>query len=314
MIQGTLFALGACFLWGLIFVVPMFVHGFDPLEVALGRHSVFGIVSVLFFLISYKKFRTYPLRYWLKALFFALITNIFYYSCVVKGVSCASPAITALILGVSPIVISFFGNWLEKECKYQDLVIPSILILVGLLLVNVPALLEVQVGIDYWFGILSAFGALFAWSWFVVMNSRFLKRNPEVVPHDWSTMIGVATFVWVAVLGTLYESWQGMENWQKFTTPSQSLYYYILGSLTLGILCSWVGVYLWNNASLRLPVSLAGELTIFETLFGLLFFYLIEQRIPPYTEILGVILMLSAVYYSLRLNAQKEAEKAFNDS
>ncbi len=306
MVQGTLYGLAACFLWGLIFVIPTFMHGFDSLEIALGRHSIYGIVSILFLSISYNKFKKYPLKHWLRAVVFALITNIFYYSCVVKGVSCASPALTALILGMSPIIISFFGNWLEQECNYRDLVGPAVLIFLGLLLVNLPSLQEAHIGNDYWFGILTSFGALFAWSWFVVMNARFLKRNPEVVSGEWSTMIGVATFCWVAILGTLYETWHGPEHWKLFTTPSEALNHYIIGCLILGIVCSWVGVFLWNNASSRLPVSFAGELTIFETLFGLLFFYLIEWRIPPYTEMIGAALMVSAVFYSLRLNTSRK--------
>ena len=126
-------------------------------------------------------------------------------------------------------------------------------------MVNLPNLQEAQFGNDYWIGLLTSFGALLAWSWFVVMNARFLKRNPEVVSGEWSTMIGVATFCWVAVLGTLYESWHGPEHWELFTTPSEALRNYMIGCLVLGILCSWLGVYLWNNASSRLPVSLAGE-------------------------------------------------------
>lgn len=308
MVQGTLYALAACFLWGLIFVVPTFMHGYDSLEIALGRHSVYGTVSVLILAFTFQKFKRYPLKHWLRALVFALVTNIFYYSCVVKGVSCASPALTALILGMSPIVISFFGNWLEQECNFKDLIGPAILIFLGLILVNLPTLQEVHIGSDYWFGIATSFGALFAWSWFVVMNARFLKRNSDVVPGEWSTMIGVATFCWVAILGTLYEVWQGGTHWQQFITPSETLYHYIIGCLILGIVCSWVGVFLWNNASMRLPVSYAGELTIFETIFGLLFFYIIEQRIPPYMEMIGAALMISAVLYSLRLaTARKEA-------
>lgn len=307
MIIGTLYALAACFLWGLIFVVPTFMHGYDSLEIALGRHSIYGIVSVLLLAISYTKFKRYPFKHWLRSLVFALVTNIFYYSCVVKGVSCASPALTALILGMSPIIISFFGNWLEQECNFKDLMGPALLIFMGLLLVNLPTLQEVHLGSDYWFGILTAFGALFAWSWFVVMNARFLKRNPDVVAGEWSTMIGVATFCWVVILGTLYEIWQGADHWQLFITPSEALYHYIIGCLVLGIVCSWLGVFLWNNASTRLPVSYAGELTIFETLFGLLFFYLIEQRVPPYPEILGAALMVSAVLYSIRLTSARKA-------
>lgn len=301
MIKGVLFALAACLLWGLIFIVPTFMTDFDAFEIALGRHFVFGSVSTLFLAVSFNTFKRYPFKIWKTALYFSLIANIVYYSCVVLGVNCASPSLTALILGMSPIVISFYGNWLEQDCHYRDLAIPAILIFLGLFFVNIPALQ--QEGTEekplYWVGALAACISLVAWSWFVVKNARFLKNNPEVAPAEWSTLMGTSTFTWVLLLGTLYESWQGGDHWQQFTTPSLELKSFVIGCLVLGVVCSWIGSYLWNNASMRLPVSFAGELTIFETIFGLIFFYCLEQKLPSALEAIGVTLMLSAVFYSM---------------
>jgi drug/metabolite transporter (DMT)-like permease len=301
MCAGTLFALTACFIWGLIFIVPTYMQGFDSLEIALGRHSIYGTVSLLILLFSGRKFTQYSVKIWVMAFVFALIVNIMYYSCVVTGVTCASPSLTALILGMCPITIAFYGNWLERECRFTELIIPSLLILVGLLLVNLPALQEEHAEKKpfYWVGALSACGSLAAWSWFVVTNSRFLKKNPQISSSEWSTLIGAATFFWVFFLGIAYESWHGIEHWQKFITPSSNLSNFITGCLILGIACSWIGAYLWNNACLRLPISVAGELTIFETIFGLLFFYLLNEETPPLTEFAGIILMLSAVIYRM---------------
>lgn len=301
----------ACLIWGLIFVIPNMITGFDPFEIALGRHFVNGALSCILIALQggiSRKILTSTI--WNKALIFSLISNIGYYTCLVISVKSASPAIAALIIGISPIVISFYGNWLEKECDYKLLVIPALLILAGLLCINLPLLAGEEQDIDkpyYFLGVLGAFGSMFAWSWYVVANARFLKNTPEITPQQWSSVIGMATFVWVVLLGFFYEGWLGTESWSKFVTPSDPLLYYVVGCLILGILCSWVGTFLWNKASELIPVSYAGQLTIFETVFGLSMFYLIEQQFPPLLELTGVLLMLFAIFYGMNVFMEQEA-------
>lgn len=301
MFSGALYALAACFLWGMIFIIPTFMQEFHPFEIALGRHFVYGLLSLCFLTASAGRFRTYPFKIWSKAFMFSFIANILFYSCVVAGVNYASPSLTALILGLSPIAISLYGNLLENECRFKDLLIPSALIFTGLILVNIPAL-QSELSDEkphYLLGAIAALGSLTAWSWYVVTNARFLKKHPFVAASDWSTMMGSATFCWVIVLGTIYESVQGQEHWQQFIAPSAALQTYFIGCLILGIVCSWIGAFLWNNASTRLPVALAGQISIFETIFGLLFFYILQQSLPPVLEGAGIFLMLAAVFYSM---------------
>lgn len=303
MIKGTLLGIAACLIWGLIFIVPDLMHGFDSFEIALGRHFVNGSISCALLLIQGGiSFRMFPSGTWKKAFLFSFVVNICYYTCLVMSVKFASPAIAALIVGISPIVIIFYGNWMQKECSYRSLIVPSLLILFGLVLVNLPLFLGEEVDDEkpyYILGVCAALGSMGAWSWYVVENARFLKKNPDILPQQWSTLIGVSTFIWVVFLAFIYEAWKGVEHWEKFITPSSMLWGYIGGCLLLGILCSWVGTFLWNKASGLLPVSFAGQLTIFETIFGLLFYYLIEQEIPPLEEIVGVTLMVSAILYGM---------------
>lgn len=311
MIKGTLFGIMACFIWGLIFVVPNFMVGFDPFEIALGRHFVNGALScILVGLQGGISRQILTSSVWNKALVFSLISNIGYYTCLVISVQSASPAVAALIVGISPIVISFYGNWLEKECDYKVLVLPALFILAGLLCINLPLLAGEEQDIDkpyYFLGVLGAFGSMFAWSWYVVANARFLKNTPDITPQQWSSVIGMATFVWVLLLSFIYEGWLGAESWNKFITPSETLFTYVGGCLVLGVLCSWVGTFLWNKASELLPVSYAGQLTIFETVFGLGMFYMIEQQLPPLFELTGVILMLFAIFYGMNTFLTEEA-------
>ena len=313
MFKGIAFALGACFIWGLIFVVPGFMSEFSPIEVTLGRFLVYGLVSSLFFCKSKLQGScNYSRVIWIKALYFSLVMTIGYYTLLVLALRYATPAMGALILGISPITIAFYGNWKEKETTFRSLIIPSILILLGLVIINVPQIEASSDISSYIFGLICGFLALIAWSWFVVANARFLKQNPKVRSNDWSTLMGVATLAWVFIfalfLSVFFEDQLHME---KYLTPGPELTRFLIGSAILGLLCSWVGAFLWNRASLYLPVSLAGQLTIFETIFGVLFVYILERHLPPLTESIGIAILLIAIVYGIRQFAKK---RAYNSS
>ena len=193
-----MFALAACLVWGLIFVVPQFMTGFTPIEVALGRYVMYGGISVLIFCKStlQGKFR-YPRSIWAKALSFSFVSTIGYYTCVVLALRYASPSVCVLILGISPITIALYGNWKERETSFRSLAIPSALILLGLIIINAPHLQICASISSYVLGLFCTFLALIGWSWYVVANTRLLKEEPSLNPYDWPTLIGVAALFWV---------------------------------------------------------------------------------------------------------------------
>lgn len=308
MFKGISFALGACFIWGLIFVVPQFMVGFSSIEVALGRYLFYGIISSLIFFKAKLQHRCqYPKSIWIKALYFSLIT-IGYYTFVVLALRYSTPAICALILGISPITIAFYGNWKQRETTFKSLILPSILILIGLIIINAPHLIKNTSLTSYILGLIYALLALGSWSWYVVANSRFLKKYPEVSSSDWSTLIGFTTLFWVILLGLFLSLFiEGQLELHKYVSLNTELFNFLIGSAILGLLCSWVGAFLWNRASLYLPVSLAGQLTVFETIFGVIFVFSIDKHIPTAFEWVGMLFLLGGVIYGIRQFTQKKS-------
>ncbi len=301
MIKGIIFALAACFIWGLIFVVPGFMTGYSALEVALGRFTVYGMVSALIFLRGKSVGRCrFPLSIWFKALYFSLFATLGYYTFLVLALRYATPAICALVLGISPITIAFYGNWREKEIPFKTLILPSILIMIGLVIINLPHF-GAGASSSFILGLGCTLVSLTSWSWYVVANSRFLNRHPEVEPSDWSTLIGVGALIWAVIFALILRlCFEGQLQIEKYLTPSAELKNFLIGSAILGLICSWVGAFLWNRASLYLPVSLAGQLTIFETIFGVLFVYMLDGRFPPLMEVIGIVVLMAAVIYGIR--------------
>lgn len=307
MVKGIAYALGACLVWGLNFIVPQFLEGFSSIEISLGCYFFYGVISLFILLNDYFQGRgRFKWSIWYKASYFSLISTIVYYTCVVLALRFATPAICALILGISPIVIAFYGNWKHKECRFRSLIFPALLILLGLVVINVPQFSTSDSPSTYLLGLFCAFLGLLSWGWYVVENSRFLKDNPTVASSDWSTLVGVATLFWVllggAIIALFFTEQMPLEKYQTFDTLTKN---YLIGCAILGVICTWVAAYLWNRASLKLPLSLLGQLAIFETIFGLVYVYTLDQRLPTHTEYLGITLFLGAVGYGIRLTAQK---------
>lgn len=302
--RGTVYALVSCFIWGWIFIIPPMIKNFSVLEIATGRFFFFGVLSLFLFLKKKSPIRSYTAAQWKKVAGLSLLSSFGYYTFVVLALDLSSPAICALILGISPLTIAFYGNWRQKEGNFKKLLLPSLLILMGLVVVNAPHFRDPSSSTHYFFGLLASFCALIGWSWFAVANACFLKEQSDSsgdFSSQWSTLLGVGTLFWTLlslIVGALL--WPSQFHWHQYLSLNSDLLTFFMGCGILGVVCSWVGGFLWNRASLYLPVSTAGQLTIFETIFGLLFFYLVSGSWPSPYELVGITLFLIAIVHYMR--------------
>lgn len=300
MVKGIFLAITACFIWGMIFIIPEYMKDFSPIEIAFGRYLFYGILAFVLFLKERALGKCkYPKIVWLKMLLFSLVCTHCYYIFVILSVRLSGAAICALVLGITPITIAFYGNLKNKEIDYKKLIIPSLLFLFGLLAINASHLKKSVQG-EYFWGILCSLIALISWSWYVVANVQFLKKY-EVKPIDWSTLIGIGALFWTTIFGVLFYYAGGEINFAKLNPTHGLLPQFFIGCTLLGFFCSWIGSVLWNRASLFLPVPLAGHLMIFETIFGVIFAYLIKKNTPPFLECIGIVLFFIAIVYGMQI-------------
>lgn len=306
MLSGVILALTACFFWGLIFIVPQYMADFTPLEVVMGRFFALGMISCLLYGVERLKGAPRPSRpVWFKAAKYALFVNIFYYVALVLGVRYSDPAVVAMIAGLSPILVAFYANKKCRELENRKLILPSLLIGLGLVLVNLPHLKEAETlyeGEAYFFGLLCGVAALCFWCWFVVSNAHFLRQNKELNAELWTSTIGMCTLVWISIIACCHYFFEADPPfWEGLFRLDPEYSSFFIGGFLLGVISSWLGHRCWNRASRRLPISLAGQLLIFETVFGVIAVYLFEWEIPTWVEITGTVVMLGAIGYSTRL-------------
>jgi drug/metabolite transporter (DMT)-like permease len=70
--------------------------------------------------------------------------------------------------------------------------------------------------------------------------------------------------------------------------------------LAIGLLSSWVGTLCWNEASQRLPATLAGQLIVFETLSALTYAFVLRGTVPSPATLVGIALLVAGVAWALR--------------
>lgn len=306
MLLGLSYAVGACIVWGLIFAIPLKLNDFSTLEVASGRYITYALFScLLLFRKGFAPLKVYTARIWMVALVLALLANPIYYVCTITGMRLASAALAVIILGMVPVTIVIYGNWHVKEISIKQLVVPFIAMFIGFVCVNgsqVDWSFQEHTIAEYLTGLFCIGIALVTWTVYVVHNARFLKRNPQIPTDEWATLIGVAALFWLVVLGLIAQyGFNLIDYGTLFNKATPHIMGYWIGAVILGVFSSWVGCLLWNKASSLLPVSMMGPLMIFETIFALIYVYIVEKTLPSILEIVGVLLLIGGVALSIQI-------------
>jgi drug/metabolite transporter (DMT)-like permease len=73
-------------------------------------------------------------------------------------------------------------------------------------------------------------------------------------------------------------------------------------------LASWLGTLCWNEASQRLPPSLAGQLIVFETLAALAYAFILRGQWPDAVTLVGIGLLLAGVVWALRVRPTRDVK------
>ncbi|HSB23498.1 MAG TPA: DMT family transporter, partial [Burkholderiaceae bacterium] len=156
----------------------------------------------------------------------------------------------------------------------------------------------------YALGALLALGAVACWTWYPIRNADWLRAHGERNPRTWATAQGVATLP-LALVG--YAAWWAFTAWRgdAFPMPFGPRPWFFVGlMLAIGLFASWLGTLCWNEASQRLPTTLAGQLIVFETLSALAYAFALRGRWPEAVSALGIALLIAGVAWALRTRPQ----------
>jgi drug/metabolite transporter (DMT)-like permease len=323
--RGVMYGMSAGAIWGFIFLAPRLLPDFSPLMLSIGRYLMYGAVSLAAALPIARRLLAKLTRADFVALVrLALVGNLLYYMLLASAVQLVGVAPASLIVGILPVTVTLAGRRDHGAIDLKRLVGPLLLVLAGIACINLDVFRDVFAGsgsaaepgggrapphtgsaaepaasvATRIAGLACAVGALAAWTWYAVVNARYLQANDHFDGNEWSVLWGIVTGLLGAVLGALV--WTLPAGAVQADVPAARWQLFWLVSIALATGGSWLGNMLWNAAAKRLPLTLAGQMIAFETLFALLYAFIYDGRWPRTPEMLAVALLLAGVSWSVR--------------
>jgi drug/metabolite transporter (DMT)-like permease len=293
--------------------VPRMLPDFSPLLLSAGRYTMYGVVSLVAALPIARALAARLTREDLIALVkLALAGNLLYYILLANAVHLVGMAPTSLIVGVLPVTVTLLGRRDHGAVPLTRLVWPLAMVVAGIACINVDVFTVASGAagtpttlLSKLAGLGCAAGALVCWTWFAVENARYLQRQTHFSGNEWSVLWGVVTgalgvLLWLVIAllpaGSL-QTTLGSERWHTFW----------MLNLGVAIGASWLGNGLWNAASKRLPLTLSGQMIVFETLFALLYAFIYDHRLPRPLEMAAIALLVAGVSWSVRQHADDDS-------
>lgn len=305
------YAIAVNCIWGLAFVIPKYLTDIDPTMVALGRYFVYGILSAGILLAAARavSFAQIP---WIRAFAYAFIGHVGYYIILVWAISMGGVLVVAPIMATLPVSVAVVGNALNKELGFRRLIFPLLFILVGITFLRIYQNSALSVdgaqAKNMIFGALLAFGALSMWTLYAVLNARYLKRS-QISSVVWAQamgfccllQVGIAISLWLVLHeqpALLFQSMGSHELMVKFLT----------GILVLGVVVSWFSTQVWNRVSRKLPITVAGQLLVVQSLAAIAYGSWLDRQVPHIVELICVVLVVVGVVWGVKVAYESDAK------
>ena len=192
MLTGTLFALAAGLMWGLVFVAPLLLPEYPPALLSVGRYLAFGLIALPLALLDRASLRELSRADWIEAAKLALVGNLVYYLCLAAAIQRAGGPLPTMIIGTLPVVIAITANLRDARrdgrLPWLKLAPSLLLIAAGIALVNHAERehLERAPAADlgrYAMGALLAVGAVACWTWYPIRNADWLRARAQGDPQ-----------------------------------------------------------------------------------------------------------------------------------
>ncbi|NSX85422.1 DMT family transporter [Agrobacterium tumefaciens] len=294
---GVFYGMLAGALWGGIFLAPKLVPDFSALQLSTARYLTYGLISLIIIGPRLKRVSAhFGAREWIALGWLSMIGNIAYYVFISTAVKLSGVAFTSIIIGFLPVAVTIIGSRDHGAVSLKRLW-PSLAFgAMGIIGISWQSLTENDAGLDISrvIGLACALGALASWTAFAVGNARWLSRLHDVSADDWNMMTGVVTgglalAIAIPAFGFGGESHRSGE-WLHFVAVAAGL----------GFTASILGNALWNRMSRLLPLTMVGQMILFETLFALLYGFLWEGRGPTLIEVVAICSVALSVVLCMR--------------
>jgi drug/metabolite transporter (DMT)-like permease len=310
LVTGTLFALAAGLMWGLVFIAPLLLPQYPAAMLACGRYLAFGLIALPLAWLDRARLTGLTRADWLEALKLSAVGNLLYYLCLAAAIQRAGVPLPTMLIGTLPVVIAVVSNRRDAardgRLPWRRLAPSLALIGAGIACVNEVELQLLRHGAQaelgrYASGALLALAALGCWTWYPIRNADWLRAHADRPPSTWATAQGLTTLPLAAAGFAGLGLWSALAGAASVELPfGPTPVRFVALMFAIGLFASWLGTLCWNEASQRLPTTLAGQLIVFETLSALGYAYLLRGQAPAPLTLAGVALLVAGVLWALR--------------
>lgn len=299
---GVACGMGAGAVWGVVFLAPELLRGFGALQLTLGRYLAYGLLAAILIASRWRElFGRVTSNQWRALAWLAFVGNTLYYILLSTAVRTGGIAMTSLVIGFLPVAVTIVGSR-DRDAVPLRRLLPSLLLCVagavciGWQALFVPSSHPVAAQIT---GLVCAIGAVVSWTLYAVENSRWLARLESVAADDWNLLTGVVTgvqsLVLIPVVLLVDKAPHSAAAWAEFGVVSACV----------AFLASIVGNGLWNRMSRLLPLTLVGQMILFETLFALVYGLVWERRFPTLLESVAFVLVVLSVMSCIAVHGRE---------
>ena len=279
-------------LWGLVFVAPEATRDFTPFQLATARYTSYGLISIILIAPRWRAIvATLGFSEWRALTWMSFVGNIVYFFLLGTGVHLGGVAMTSVVIGFLPVSVTLIGSRDHGAVPLRKLAPSLVLGTIGIICISIeapPSVIE-RDETTRLLGVAAALGALVCWTAFAVANTRWLARVKHISGHDWNLLGGVVTgslaLVCITPAFLLAPAAHASDAWMRFLATAAGI----------ALAASIIGNMFWNMASRYLPLTLIGQMILFETLFALLYGFMWEQRLPTPLEIAAILLLITSV-------------------
>lgn len=283
-------------LWGLVFLAPAVLADFSPMQLAAARYVIYGLVAVILLVPRWPALRVrIGKAEWTALTWLSLLGNLLYFVMLSICVQWSGGGAAALIVGMVPVLVAVVGAREPGAVPLSRLAPALALCVAGVVLMGYEAIVSSHVQASTTqrlIGLLCGVGALLSWTAYSVGNTRWLAKVPEVSGHDWSLLTGVATGGLALLLAPIAFADGGAGHTGREWTG------FWMMAAAVAVFASILGNACWNRASRALPLTLGGQMIVFETLFGLLYGFVWQQRWPVAVEVIAALCLIAGVAWS----------------
>ena len=289
---GILSGIGAGVLWGLVFLVPQVLSGFSPVEIAFGRFFFFGLVSVFSLRAVAQLFQRLTWRDRLRVVLLSASGYWFYTLLLFWSIAQSGGVVTTLMIGLLPVLIPLASKKTWRLRK--EFMLGLALIVLGVLALESGALFSASnlpaLSVS---GVLCLVAALASWTWFAIANSAFLRTHPDISHASLTSAMGLISCAAITTVMLFTVDVPAL-----FRHPD--IYNLVMWTAAIGFGSTWFANWLWNRCSANCPPSISGPLLVTETVFGLLFTFIYQHRLPDMNEAAAIALFGLGVVLAVR--------------